>query len=378
MKKLIETSDAVARAAMLARPSVVPMYPITPQTHIVERLASFISDGKLNAEIIHCESEHSAISAAIGASAAGARVFTATASQGLALMHEIVFIASGMRIPIVMAVANRALSAPINIWNDQQDSISERDSGWIQLYVETAQEALDTTIMAYKIAENRDVLLPVMVCLDGFTLSHVFEAADIPEQNEVDRFLPKYGPTDKLDPKNPKSFGPISFPNTFTGFRKMQDEAMERSAGIIEKVNSEFKKSFSRSYGDGLVETYLIEDAEYALVALGSTCGTIRAVVDEMRSQGRKYGMIKVKCLRPFPRKEIIEASKNLRGIAVLDRNIAPGAGGAVFTEIKAILTEKKISGVILGLGGKDIKIEDIKKSFEIAEKADGTTEWLI
>jgi pyruvate ferredoxin oxidoreductase alpha subunit len=378
MKKLIETSDAVARAAMLARPSVVPMYPITPQTHIVERLASFISDGKLNAEIIHCESEHSAISAAIGASAAGARVFTATASQGLALMHEIVFIASGMRIPIVMAVANRALSAPINIWNDQQDSISERDSGWIQLYVETAQEALDTTIMAYKIAENRNVLLPVMVCLDGFTLSHVFEAADIPEQNEVDRFLPKYGPTDKLDPKNPKSFGPISFPNTFTGFRKMQDEAMERSAGIIENVNSEFKKSFSRSYGDGLVETYLIEDAEYALVALGSTCGTIRAVIDEMRAKGKKYGMIKVKCLRPFPGKEIIEASKNLGGIAVLDRNIAPGAGGAVFTEIKAILPEKKISGVILGLGGKDIKIEDIKKSFEIAEKADGKTEWLI
>ena len=224
MRKLIETSDAVAQAAMLCRPLVIPMYPITPQTHIVEKLASLISDGNLDAEMIHTESEHSAMSAAIGASAAGVRVFTATASQGLALMHEVLFIASGMRFPIVMAVANRSLSAPINIWNDQQDSIAERDSGWIQFYVETAQEAMDTTIMAYKIAENKDVLLPVMICIDGFTLSHVFEPVDIPEQKAIDRFLPKYEPGDKLDVKNPKSFGPIAFPDTFAGFRKMQDE----------------------------------------------------------------------------------------------------------------------------------------------------------
>jgi len=378
MRKLIETSDAVAQAAMLCRPLVIPMYPITPQTHIVEKLASLISDGNLDAEMIHTESEHSAMSAAIGASAAGVRVFTATASQGLALMHEVLFIASGMRFPIVMAVANRSLSAPINIWNDQQDSIAERDSGWIQFYVETAQEAMDTTIMAYKIAENKDVLLPVMICIDGFTLSHVFEPVDIPEQKAIDRFLPKYEPDDKLDVKNPKSFGPIAFPDTFAGFRKMQDEAMGRSIDIIKNVNSEFKKAFSRSYGDGLVENYMIEDAEYAIVAMGSACGTARAVIDEMRKKGKKYGMIRIKCMRPFPREEIISAAKPLKGIAVLDRNIGLGAGGALFTEIKAILPEKNVNDIILGLGGKDITIEDIKKSFEIAEKENSSTQWLL
>ncbi|MCX6710412.1 MAG: pyruvate ferredoxin oxidoreductase, partial [Candidatus Woesearchaeota archaeon] len=252
MKKVIEASDAVATAVKMCRPSVIPVYPITPQTHIVERLSKYVNNGELDSEMIDAESEHSAISAAMGASACGTRVFTATASQGLALMHEILFIVSGMRLPVVMAVANRTLSAPINIWNDQQDSISARDSGWIQLYVESAQEAFDTTIMAYKIAENRKVLTPVMVCLDGFTLSHVFEPVDIPEQRKVDSFLPKYSPLYSLDVKKPMSFGPIGFPNTFMGFKKMQQDAINNSASVIKSANDEFEKEFSRSYGDGL------------------------------------------------------------------------------------------------------------------------------
>ncbi len=281
VKKVIEASEAVAKGAALCRPTVIPMYPITPQTHIVERLADYINDGILDSEMIHSESEHSAISSTLGAQATGVRTFTATASQGLALMHEILFVVSGMRLPIVMAVANRALSAPINIWNDHQDSVSARDSGWLQLYVESSQEALDTVIMAYKIAENKDILLPIMVCLDGFTLSHVYEPVDIPSQKQVDSFLPTYKPIySYLDPKKPITQGPIAFPDTFMELKKMQQDAMDLSLPIIEKINKEFKTAFGRNYGDGLIETYKIEDATSAIVGMGSMCGTARVVVD--------------------------------------------------------------------------------------------------
>ena len=377
-KRVMEASEAIARGAALCRPAVIPMYPITPQTHIVENLASMISDGLLDAEMIHAESEHSALSAAVGASAAGARVFTATASQGLALMHEVLFIASGMRLPIVMAVANRSLSAPINIWNDQQDSVSERDSGWIQLYAESGQEALDTTIMAFKIAESRNVRLPVMVCIDGFTLSHVFEPVEIPEQAKVDSFLPKYAPEDFLDVENPKSFGPIAFPNTFAGFRRMQQDAMRRAAAEIKRVNSEFKKEFGRGYGDGLIDTYMMEDAKYAVLAMGSVCGTVRHVVDEMREEGKKYGMVRIKALRPFPAREIVKAAENLKGICVIDRNLSPGLGGAVVNEVRAVLPDKKVSSAIVGLGGMDITPEMIKKAFKIAESTDTRENWIL
>jgi len=379
MKKVMEASDAVATAVKMCGPAVIPMYPITPQTHIVEKLASMINDAELDSEMIPVESEHSAISAALGASAIGVRVFTATSSQGLALMHEVLFITSGMRLPVVMAVANRTLSAPINIWNDQQDSISERDSGWLQFYVESAQEAFDTVIMAYKIAEDKKVLLPAMVCLDGFTLSHVFEPVEIPEQKKIDKFLPNYKPIYKLEPKKPMSFGPIAYPDTFMGFKKMQQDAMQQSIQIIKKVHTGFKKSFGRSYGDGLVETYKTEDAEYAIVAMGSVCGTIRTIIDEMRKQGKKYGMIKIRAFRPFPEKELLKVSEKLKALAVLDRNTSLGNYGALYTEMKAVCKGAiRINGFIAGLGGKDITPQDIKEMFELSEKNELSEKWIL
>lgn len=381
MKKVIEASTAVALGVKLCNPAVIPMYPITPQTHIVERLADYINDGLLKSEMIHAESEHSAISAALGAEATGVRVFTATASQGLALMHEILFVVAGMRLPVVIAVANRALSAPINIWNDHQDSISERDSGWIQLYVESAQEALDTIIQAYKIAENRKVLLPVMVCLDGFTLSHVYEPVDIPEKKDVDKFLPKYNPLFRLDPEKPVTMGPIGFPNTYMEFRKATHEAMLNSIEIIKDVNNDFKNSFNRSYGNGLIETYKINDAEYAVATMGTACGTTRVVVDELRKQGKKVGLIKIKSFRPFPKQEIINCCKNIKGIAVIDRNISLGNEGALCTELRSAFynQEKKpiIKGFIAGLGGRDITPEHIKTAFKKIETSNNS-KWLL
>ncbi len=381
MKKVIEASTAVALGVKLCEPGVIPMYPITPQTHIVERLADYINDGLLSSEMIHVESEHSAISAALGAEAMGVRTFTATASQGLALMHEILFVVAGMRLPVVMAVANRALSAPINIWNDHQDSISERDSGWIQLYVESAQEALDTIIQAYKIAENRKVLLPVMVCLDGFTLSHVYEPVDILKQEDVNKFLPQYNPLFKLDPKKPITMGPIGFPNTYMEFRKQTHDTMLDSINIIKDVNNQFKESFNRSYGNGLIETYKIEDANYAIAAMGTACSTTRVVVDELRKQGKKVGLIKIKSFRPFPKQEIISCCKNIKGIAVIDRNISLGNEGALYTELRsAFYNQNKkpiIKGFIAGLGGRDITPDHIKTAFKKIENS-SDTEWLL
>jgi pyruvate ferredoxin oxidoreductase alpha subunit len=314
-KKVIEASMAVALAAKLCKPSVIAAYPITPQTHIVERIADFIYDGEMDAELIDMESEHSAISASLGAEAVGSRTFTATASQGLALMHEILFVVSGMRLPIVMAVANRALSAPINIWNDHSDSIAARDSGWMQFYVESAQEALDKVIIAYKIAENKSILLPAMICLDGFTLSHVYEPVDIPSQNQVDQFLPKYVPLHKLDPTKPISMGPIGYPNSFMEFKHQQQEAMQKAINIIKKTNEEFSKMFGRSYGNGLIEEFMLKDAEYAVIAMGTITATTGYVVEELRKQGKKVGLIKVKTFRPFPEEEIIKATENLKAI---------------------------------------------------------------
>lgn len=682
MKKIIEASTAVAIAAKLCKPQVMGVYPITPQTHIMERIAEFVYDGEFDAELIDVESEHSALSACLGAQAAGVRTFTATASQGLALMHEILFIVSGMRLPVVMAVANRSLSAPINIWcfdknaevlmadltyrpiykvkkgdlilgkddrgnivftkvtrtfkrktnnlinlktdnfdlictpehkfyyhlshshwapakilknknlhwfgyglevNDEfkrgwlagvndgdgcfyhshkntcynfrlktrdkeivetfikwadyfkyplrknnylekegyfiaslyitklakelkefldrggntdycrgylagmydtdgsgpfkvkqaviynnnedivkkvrsclnklsishkqyvdkrsmnyhikinnvpeffikcrpildrkrknllrmtlksvksrlrindvvpvnksisvynletetrnyvvngflvhncdhQDSISSRDSGWMQFYVESAQEAFDTVIMAYKIAENKKIMLPAMVCLDGFTLSHVYEPVDILSQKEVDSFLPKYNPEFYLNPNKPMTFGPISFPNTFMEFKEEQQEAMIDAIPLIKAVNDEFYKHFKRKYGNGLIETYKTKDADYAILTMGSLCGTTRVAVDELRKQNKKVGLIKIKAFRPFPFEDLISATKNLKGIAVIDKNISMGSGGALYTEVKAALSGKKtvVSPFIAGLGGRDVTREHIKKA---------------
>lgn len=356
-------NQAVAEAAKLARPKVIPVYPITPQTTISEYLAQFVADGDIDAEYIMVESEHSAISAAVGASATGVRTFTATSSQGLALMHEILFIAAGLRLPIVMANANRALSAPLSIWNDHQDSISQRDAGWIQIYVENGQEALDSVIRSYKISEHTDVLLPSMVCLDGFILTHTVDPVDIPNAEDVKNFLPDYEPKHAvLDPEIPMSIGTLTDPDYYMEARYQMELAMEKSAKVIDKINKEFEEIFGREYQSA--NEYRCEDAEIILVAMGSICSTIRDVVDDLRSRGEKVGLLKIRTYRPFPKKLIYEAVKNADKVAVLDKNISFGIGGALYTDIKANI-DVETYGFIVGLGGRDITpdhIEDIVK----------------
>ncbi|NMA44641.1 MAG: pyruvate ferredoxin oxidoreductase [Candidatus Diapherotrites archaeon] len=372
-KKVISGSDAVAQAVKLCKPKVLPMYPITPSTLIPEKLSEFIANGEMDAQLIHVESEHSAISALYGAYAAGVRTFTATASQGLALMHEIIPIVAGSRMPAVMVVANRALSGPLNIWNDHSDAMSERDQGWIQLYCEDVQEAFDTTIMAYKIAEKNNVLLPVMVCIDGFSLTHVYEPVIIEDQNKVDLFLPEYKPRHYLDPKNPKTFGAFAQPNTYFEFKEAEQEAMKEALKEIQNVHKEFATTFGREYGGGLIELINMQDAEYALVTVGGTTGTARMVLEELRKEGKKAGIIRIKSVRPFPKEEIIKATKKIKNLGVIDRHISIGSEGPLFTEIKATLKEEntKVAGFIAGLGGRDISREMIKKAFEIIEKGE-------
>ncbi len=357
MIKVISANKAIAEGVKMCKPQVVPVFPITPQTTISEYLAQFVADGELKAEYIMVESEHSSISAAVGASGAGVRTFTATSSQGLALMHEILFVAAGMRTPIVMGNANRALSAPLSIWNDQQDSISERDTGWMQFFAENAQEALDFVIQAYKISEDKQVLLPSMVCVDGFILTHTVEPVDIPSQEDVDKFLPPYDPIAYLDPKDPMSLGTFTDPNYYMEARYDMEMAMEGAKDVIRRVNQEFEEIFRRKYD--LVENYRCKDAEIILIAMGSICGTIKAVIDDLREKGEKIGLLKVISYRPFPQEDIYEAIKGARRIAVLDKNISFGIGGVLFNEIKAKM-DVDTSGFILGLGGRDVSPEDI------------------
>ncbi|MDR2623874.1 MAG: pyruvate ferredoxin oxidoreductase [Methanobrevibacter sp.] len=375
IKKVITSNQAVAEAVKLVKPDVIPVYPITPQTTISEYLAQYVADGDIDSEYIRVESEHSALSASIGASGAGIRVFTATSSQGLMLMHEIIFAAAGMRLPIVMANANRAISAPINIWNDQQDSIAQRDSGWIQLYVENAQEALDTVLQAYKIAENENVLLPVMVCLDGFYLTHTVEPVEIPDQDKVDDFLPKYhGKYSFLDPKKPASVGTLADTEHYMEIRYQIEEAMRKSMGVIKKVDTQFKDSFGRKYG--LIDAYKCEDADIVLIAMGSICTTLRYTVDQYRENGEKIGLLKVKSYRPFPVEEIKEALVNVKKVGVLDKNIAFGIGGALYIDIKA-KTDIEAYSFIVGLGGRDINPKEVDEIIEKTKNPIRDISWI-
>lgn len=378
-KRILEASQAIAMGTKLCEPKVIPMYPITPQTHIVERLADYINDGDMDADMIHVESEHSALSAFMGAAATGVRTFTATASQGLALMYEILPIVSGNRLPGVMAVANRALSAPINIWNDHSDSVSARDQGWIQIYVESSQEALDAVIQGYKISENENVSLPLMVCLDGFTLSHVYEPVDIPEKSDVSAFLPKFKSKYELNPKKPITMGPIGFPDSFMELKQQQQEAMKNSLDVIKTVNKEFNEKFGREYGNGLIEEYKMEDAEYAVIGMGTVVGTSRVVVDKLRESGEKVGLVKLRSLRPLPREDLKKSCENLKALAVLDRHVSLGFEGALTTDLKSVLkgTGVEVKSFVAGLGGRDVKEEHIKKAFDnLKDKKQG--EWLL
>ena len=374
VKKVISSAEAVSEAVKRARPSVIPVYPITPQTKISEKLADYVADGDLDAHYIKVESEHSAMSAAIGASGAGVRVFTATSSQGLAYMHEPVFAAAGMRVPIVMANANRALSAPINIWNDQQDSISERDSGWIQLYAETGQEAFDTILQAYKISENQDILLPTMVCIDGFILTHTVDPVEVLSQEEVDSFLPKYTRGySYLDPEDPMSLGTLADTESYLEFRHDMEIAMEHSLDVIEEVGKEFGDLFGRYYG--LIEEYKSEDADIILIAMGSLCGTIKDVVDKERENGKKVGLVRIRSYRPFPKDALKVAVKDAK-LAVIDKDISFGAGGAVYMDVKAAL-DNETYGFIIGLGGRDITPIDIEEIIEKTENPTKDIEWI-
>lgn len=377
-KIVVSGSEAIAQAVRLCNPKVLPMFPITPSTLIPEKLSEYIANGEFNSKIIYVESEHSAISALYGVYATGVRGFTATASQGLALMHEILPIMSGTRFPAVMAVANRALAGPLNIWNDHSDAMSERDQGWIQLYCATNQEAFDTIIMAYKIAENEKVSLPVMVCVDGFYITHLYEPIQTEDEAKVGKFIGEYKPEHYLDTKNPKTFGPVAYPNVYMEFREAQEKAMQEALRVIPAVGKEFEKTFDRSYGDGLIETYKTKDAQYALLTVGAITGTAKEAVDEMRAAGKKIGLIRVKAIRPLPAAEIKNACTKLKGLAVIDRHASLGFGGALTNDIKSALTgeEVKVEGFIAGLGGRDVNKDHFKKAISIMEKG-GSGEWL-
>jgi pyruvate ferredoxin oxidoreductase alpha subunit len=374
MMEITEGSHAVSEAIRLCRPQVVSAYPITPQTHIVEDLADFVANGRLDAEYLTVDNELSALSACIGASATGSRVYSATTSQGLALMFEACFNAAGMRLPIVMSIANRALGAPLSIWNDQQDSISLRDSGWLQFYAEDNQEATDLHFLAYKVAEDPKIQLPVFVCFDGFILSHTYEPIDMISQEQVDRYLPKYNPAEKLDANDPISFGMYATPEYYTEFRYEMDQAQKRAKDVIATYGKEFGALFGRDYS-ALVEGYRLDDAETAIVAMGSICGTVKDAIDEMRAAGEKVGLLRIRVFRPFPSEEISKALSRVKRIAVLDKNVSLGAkGGATAIEVRDAMYGSTIpvKGYILGLGGRDIRKKDIREIVRLSEKGIG------
>ncbi len=375
MLQIMEGSHAVAEAVKLCRPDVIAAYPITPQTHIVERLADMVADGDLDSEYICVESEFSALSACLGASAAGSRVYSATSSQGLLLMAEVCFNVAGMRQPVVMSIANRAVGAPLSIWNDQQDSISLRDAGWFQWYAEDAQEISDFHFLAYKVAEDNNVLLPGFICFDGFILSHTYEPVDIPDQESVSAFLPPYHPAIQLDPADPMTMGMYATPDYYMEFRYEIDKAMTQSAIALRKAGSEFKEHFGRDYGE-LIEEYRLSDADFAFVALGSVCGTIKDAVDEMRNDGKKVGLLKIRSYRPFPAEEIKKALSGIPLVAIIEKNLSIGSRmkGAVGLEVKDAINDSGVSvySYIIGLGGRDIRKLHIRGVYEEAMKGNG------
>jgi pyruvate ferredoxin oxidoreductase alpha subunit len=377
MRQVIEGSMGVALAVNACRPKVIAAYPITPQTHIVENLSQMSADGDCEAQFLNVESEFGAASVILGAEAVGARAYSTTTAQGLLLMLEVLYNIAGLRLPVVITCANRAVSAPISIWTDHQDSVTVRDAGWIQLYTEDNQETADAHVLAYKIAEHPEVMLPFMVCMDGFILTHGFEPIELLDQKMVDDFLPPYKPEVYLTPDNPKTFGVLADPNWYAETRWRLHQAMEDARPVIREVCQDFDKTFGRDHGV-FIEKYHTEDAETVIVAMGSMCGTIREVVDERRADGEKVGLLKLRFHRPFPADEIVDAVKNVKNVAVLERAVSLGGGGIVVHEIRSALYERgvydpNVSSFIIGLGGRDITRADIHGAFEKAAKATGT-----
>jgi pyruvate ferredoxin oxidoreductase alpha subunit len=356
LRRQLEGSQAVAKAVAMCRPEVISAYPISPQTHIVEHLSDLVRTGELApCEYLMVESEFAALSAAIGASAAGARTYTATASQGLLYMVEALYNASGLGMPIVMTVANRAIGAPINIWNDHSDSMSQRDSGWIQLYAQTNQEAVDLHVQAFKLAE--ELSLPVMVCMDGFILTHAYESVDVPEQAQVDAYLPPFEPRQWLDPDEPVTIGAMVGPEAFSEVKYLMHAKQMRALDVIPEIAGEFSQAFGRSSG-GLVQPYRSTDAETIVVALGSVLGTIEDVIDELREGGTKIGALGITCFRPYPLDEVRAALGHAKRILVLEKAFAVGVGGIVGQNVRLALDGLgiEVHDVVAGLGGRPIR----------------------
>ncbi len=374
-KIFISGDEAVAEAVRLVSPHVISAYPITPQTVAVERISDFVEDGSLQAEYIHVESEHSAMSAALGAAAVGARTFTATSSQGLLYMAEVLPYVSGARFPIVMMNANRALAVPWALLSDHRDSLSQLDSGWIQVYCEDAQETLDMIIQAYRVAEDERVMTPMMVNLDGFVLTHTYELVELPDQAALKSFLPDYSTDNKMDLDVPKSVC-LAAMNHYMEYMMKQELDMRNVESIIEETDREYGDMFGRSYG-GMIEQYMCDGADAVLVTLGSVTGTARVVVDSMRSEGYKVGLVKLRFMRPFPKAEIIEIGSKVKAIGVVDKDISVGYEGIVFTNVNSALSDldrvPQRLNFIAGLGGRNVSKAHIRDMYmQLLEVAEG------
>ncbi len=371
MKQVIMGNHALSFGAMISRVQVIAAYPITPQTQVVELLSELCADKRLDAEFIKVESEHSAMAACCGASAVGARTFTATSAQGLALMHEMIHWAVGGRLPVVLGNINRAMGPPWTIWTDQNDSLSQRDTGCLQFYAQSNQEVLDTVVQAFKVSEQ--ILLPSMVILDAFALSHTSEVVDVPDQKLVDEYLPPFNPRYILDPKEPHTFGGLTGPDGYYELRYKIEEAIQDSKRLINETGKEFGELFGREYG--LVEKYKLDDAEIVLIASSTIASTARVAIDELQEEGKKVGLLRVRVFRPFPSEEIRELLVNRKKVAVIDRNISFGHGGIFAQEIKSALYNCKdkppIWGYITGIGGRDVTVEHIKEIVSDTIKSD-------
>lgn len=360
MKKTMMGNYAASWGAQLARVQVIAAYPITPQTLIVEKLSDIVADGELDAKFIKVESEHSAMAACIGASATGARAYTATSAQGLALMHEMLHWAALARLPIVMTNVNRAMAPGWSIWADQNDSLSQRDTGWMQIYASSAQEILDSTLIGYKVSEK--VLLPTLISFDAFFLSHTMEVVDMPEIELIDKYLPPYKPEYKMDVNDPRSFGALTDEQYYYEFRYKMQKAMDEAVDVIKEDGKEYEKITGRAYS--LIHPYRCEDADMILVTSGTIAETTNVAVDELRAEGKKVGNLRIRVIRPYPKKEILEVVKGVKKLAVIDRNISPGYSGIFSQELKSALYNEvdiPVRSYIAGLGGRDVKIEDIK-----------------
>jgi len=369
VRQVITGNMATAIGTKLCRPDVISAYPITPQTTIVEYIADFVADGSLTCQYVKVESEHSAMASVISASNTGVRAFTATSSHGLLLMHEMLGWAAGARLPIVMVNVNRAIGPPWSVWADHQDTIMQRDTGWMSIFCENNQEILDSMIMAYKVTEDPEIMLPMMISEDAFYLSHTSEPVDIPDQELVDSYLPPYKPEHFLDPENPEGFGSLVMPPNYMEFRYKMAVSMDKAREKIREANEEFYKVFGRRYGNGLVEEYRCEDAEVVLIGAGTTVSTVREVVDRMRDEGLKVGLVRLRSFRPFPYEEIRDIASRVKAIGVFERTFAFGYQGPFTSEIKGALygtgNDVPIKNYLLGIGGRDVRPKHVRAIFE-------------